>query len=73
MEVGPWQISEGKWQLNYVPIPTELCDLCEERVVLGKLPACVHHGQADVMRYGPIEELTERMQGRPHQVLFVPK
>jgi len=73
MEVGPWQISEDKWQLNYVPIPTELCNLCEERVALGKLPTCVHHCQADVMRYGPIEELTERMQGRSHQVLFVPK
>jgi len=73
MEVGPWQISEDKWQLNYVPIPTELCNLCEERVALGKLPTCVHHCQADVMRYGSIEELTEEMQGASHQVLFVPR
>ena len=72
-EIGPWQISEDKWQLTYVPIPTDLCNLCAKRVAKGKEPTCVQHCQADVMRFGTVEELAKEMQRKPQQVLFVPK
>jgi len=72
-EIGPWKIDEEKWQLDYVPIPTELCNLCGERVAKGKLPSCVHHCQANVMKYGPVEELAKEMDGRSRMVLFAPK
>lgn len=57
---GPRQSSDGKWTLNFLPIPTHLCDMCEERVNAGKLPTCVHHCQAGVMVYGPVEELAAK-------------
>ena len=38
-EIGPWQIEGDKWQFSNVPVPTDLCDLCEERVAQGKQPA----------------------------------
>ncbi len=72
-EIGPWQISENKWQYTYIPVPTELCSLCRTRVTAGKEPACVHHCQADVMRFGPVEELAKEMEGKSHLVLFAPK
>jgi len=72
-EIGPWQISKDKWQLTYVPIPTDLCNLCAKRVAKGKQPACVQHCQADVMRFGTVEELAKEMEKKPQQVLFVPR
>ncbi len=72
-EIGPWNISGDKWQLTYIPVPTELCNLCAERVAAGKKPSCVHHCQAQVISYGPVEELAKKLADKSHQVLFVPK
>lgn len=72
-EVGPWKVEDRKWEWNYVPVPTELCDLCGERVALGKKPACVHHCQAVCMEYGTLTELTEIMAAKGKKVaLFLP-
>ena len=60
LQSGPHQTSDGKWEFNYLPIPTHLCDLCADRIKMGKLPTCVHHCQAGVMVYGPVEELTAK-------------
>ena len=70
---GPWECSDGKFNLYYIPFPTRLCDLCAERTAKGKQPSCVHHCLANVMRYGTVEDLARRMDGSMNQVLFVPK
>ena len=57
---GPWQLPDGRWHFDNVPIPTELCDLCADRVAQGKMPSCVQHCQAHVMEYGPLEELAKQ-------------
>ena len=72
-EIGPLHISGDKWQLTYIPVPTELCNLCGARVAAGKPPTCVQHCQADVMRFGPVEELAEQMTEKSHMVLFAPR
>ena len=72
-EIGPWQISKNKWQLSYIPVPTDLCTLCKSRTKKGKLPACVHNCNAAVMKYGPVEELAKEMIGSNRMVLFAPK
>ena len=72
-EVGPWQIEGDTWQYDYIPVPTDECDLCAERVAAGKKPSCVAHCLADVMRYGTIEELAVEMTRKPKQLLFVLK
>lgn len=54
-EHGPAKLG-GEWMWNYVPVPSSLCDLCEERIAEGKKPACVHHCLADCMRVAPVEE-----------------
>lgn len=72
-EIGPWQIKGDKWQYAYIAVPTDQCDLCADRVAQGKQPACVHHCQAAVMKFGPVEELAKEMEQKSHMVLFAPK
>ena len=57
---GPVQYSDGSWHYDYLPMPTDLCDLCADRVADGKLPTCVHHCQNAVMVYGKVEDLAAR-------------
>lgn len=73
-EVGPWQIlgEEDKWQLTYVPVPTDMCDLCADRTAKGKLPACVHSCYTGCMEYGTVEELSSKLGQKTRQTIFVP-
>ena len=68
---GPRKKPDGKWDYNFVPIPTELCDLCEDRVKAGKQPTCVHHCQAFAITYGTVEELCAKID-KTKMALFIP-
>lgn len=69
-QYGPHKNIEGKWEYTYLPIPTQLCDLCAERVETGKLPACVHNCEAACMEYGTYEELSALLPTYPRSALF---
>ena len=71
-QMGPWKAKEDKHVFNFVPAPTDLCDLCADRVAMGKLPTCVHHCQAQVMEYGPVSELAKKAASKAKMALFVP-
>jgi len=72
-EVGPFRLDPEKWVWSYVPIPTELCDLCEERIAAGKKPSCVHHCLAQCMEFGTVEDMAQRMKELGKKVsLFIP-
>ena len=68
---GPWQINNRQTNWNKVPVPTDLCDLCADRVAAGRKPTCVHHCQGLCMYYGPVEDLARQMTSS-HMVLFTP-
>lgn len=70
---GPREIVPDKWEYNFLPMPTSLCDLCEDRVAAGKVPSCVQHCSPGVMFFGPIDELAEKMKNIPKSVLYAPK
>lgn len=72
-EIGPIEIGPDKWSLDYVPVPTDLCDLCHNRVGKGKKPACVATCQAGVMKFASVKELAEFMELKAKTVLFVPR
>ena len=59
--------------VDYLPFPTELCDLCINRHQHGELPACVKHCQSFCMKFGAIEQLVGEMQSKPRSVLFAPR
>ena len=40
LQDGPRELPDGKWEFNFLPMPTSLCDLCAERTGEGKPPAC---------------------------------
>lgn len=76
LEEGPWEIEDGSgvFNYNYIPVPTDLCDLCAERVsATGKEPMCVHHCLANVITYGPIDELAEKLKTKTKHVLWTPQ
>ncbi len=68
---GPLMKSKASGIGIHIPVPTDLCDLCEERVSAEREPTCVHHCLAGVMKFGPIHELVLDLDKKPKQVLFV--
>lgn len=75
---GPWQKDESSdegrnYNWNKIPVPTDLCDGCKDRIAKGKKPTCVHHCLADVMKFGTIEELSAELARKPKQVLWAIK
>lgn len=73
VEEGPWKVDDDNWEWNNIPVPTQLCDLCEERVAEGRKPACVHNCLADCMEYGPIEDLAKSAAKLGSKtVIFIP-
>lgn len=73
IEVGPWQLSDDAWQLEYFPLLTKHCDLCEDRVAAGKQPSCVQHCMGDCLRHGSVEELTKIMGDKHEQLMLIPQ
>lgn len=69
-EIGPWKYGEDNWVLMNIPVPTDQCDFCADRLAQGKLPTCQHHCQAQCIKVGPVEELAKELVGKKHQVLF---
>ena len=69
-EIGPFEYAPDRWQLSYVPVPTDLCDFCAERQAKGKLPTCQHHCQAQSLEVGPIDELAKKIASKKKLVLF---
>jgi Fe-S-cluster-containing dehydrogenase component len=59
--------------IDYLPYPTDLCDLCIGRHKEGLLPACVKHCQSRCMEFGLLENLVGMMETRPKMVLFAPR
>ena len=65
--------TEGKVQVDFLPFPTDLCDLCVRRTAVGEKPACVKHCMAACMFHGEVKELAGLMETMPRSVLFVPR
>lgn len=70
-QIGPDQISERKWQYEFVPVPTDRCNRCEDRTAKGKQPMCVQHCQAGCMEIGPAADLVSKMIEAGKYALFV--
>ena len=70
-EEGIYQIGEDKWTDIFMPIFTDLCDKCEERMAAGeKEPSCVKHCQAKCLKFGELEDLAKDLAAKPKQVLY---
>jgi len=75
VEIGPWELEPATWEWDYIPVPTDLCNLCAPRVAEGKKPSCVHHCLAQVMEFGTVEEMSKRavaLKGTK-STIFIPR
>ena len=77
LDEGPWQKDDSSDQganfnWNKIPVPTDLCDLCAERLSRKREPICMHNCLADCIRFGTIEEMAAELAKKPKQVLWVP-
>lgn len=70
---GPWKINDERWNFNYWPAVTDLCDLCASRTRTGREPMCVHHCLANIISFGTVEELSKKLAEKPKQFLVVPQ
>lgn len=68
-KIGPDQITDRRWQYDFVPVPTDRCNLCAERTEKGQVPSCVKHCQAGCMSYGDVLDLAAQITG-DHFALF---
>jgi Fe-S-cluster-containing dehydrogenase component len=59
--------------VDFLPFPTELCDLCINRCREGELPACVKHCQSFCMSFGPLDQLVNQMEGLARSAIFSPR
>ena len=69
-QVGPWCYASDKYQYSFMPIITDQCDQCVQRIEEGKDPMCVHHCQAFVMKYGNVDELSQCVKDGSKYVLY---
>jgi len=67
------ELPDKTLRIDYLPFPTQHCNLCASRTMRGEQPACVKHCQAAIMFYGSLAELAKLMEQRPRSVLFVPR
>ena len=54
---GPFRIDDRRWNYDFIPVPTDLCDLCSERAIAGKEPTCVVHCQSFAITAGSCDQL----------------
>ena len=70
-EIGPWQIEGEKWQYDFIPVLTDACDLCADRVEKGHIPTCVKHCMASVITFGPADDVMAAAPDKAKQLLFL--
>lgn len=61
--------ADGNPYLAFLPFPTENCNLCRGRTKEGGQPTCVKHCMANVIQYGSVDKLAEKMN-KPRMVLY---
>ncbi len=71
-EFGPKKFGDV-WEWDYLPVPSRLCNLCEDRIAEGKKAMCELHCVANVIEIVNIEEVPARLKELgPKSACFVP-
>ena len=70
LEDGPRENPDGSWHWDYIALPTELCNGCEERIARGEKPSCALNCQAHVIEYGDPKDLVEKMIAKGSRVVL---
>lgn len=52
---------DGKWQWNFLPIPSHLCDKCVDRFDRGETAPCELHCLSKCLEIIPLEKVNARL------------
>ena len=63
-------LSSGRMWITNMPNFTKACIFCAGRVKQGLEPACVKHCMANVLTFGKIEDLIEKIPDKRKSVLW---
>ena len=68
-----YTMPNNRVQVDNVPFPTKLCDLCAERLASDEddKPACVKACQAGIVYYGKTDELLEKSKKLVRPVIWL--
>jgi len=70
-EQGPMRLDGGKVMWNYVPVPSDLCDVCAERIEAGKKPSCVQACLGACMVAVELEKIPEAVAAKKNERVAV--
>lgn len=70
VRLGPWRADDGAWQYDFMPIPTDWCNLCLDRTQKGGQAACVRHCSYNVISCGEVDDLIASVKMKPKMTLF---
>lgn len=70
-KLGPWRSPKGGWQYDFVPIPTDWCDLCESVLTEESAPACLTRCTYSVIKFGTLEQVSEFTEIKSKQIIVV--
>ena len=73
VKMGPWKNKNGSWQYDFVPLPTDWCDMCADRLEANAMPACARACNYKVIYYGSIEYMGELFKAKPKMLMFNPR
>jgi len=62
--------TDEKMVIEYIPIPTEYCNFCMQRLARGQKPACVLHCMTQCMAFGPLEEMAKLAAAKKKSVVW---
>lgn len=66
----PGGVMDDAWDWTYLPMPTWRCDLCADRVDVGRKPMCVKHCLAACMSFGKLSDLAEQAETMGDKVVI---
>ena len=69
-KLGPWRTEDGSWQYDFMPVPTDWCDLCRDRTKSGGQAACVRHCSYNVILCGSVDDFIDIVKTKPKMTLF---
>lgn len=70
-EQGPMRLDGGKVMWNFVPVPSDLCDVCADRIEEGRRPSCVVACLGACMVAVPLEDIPSAVANKQNNRVAV--
>lgn len=69
--IGPMRAIGGKWQYDFIPLPTDYCDLCSDSGDPEHMPACIRSCEYCVIKIGALSDFEYSLNSKAKQLVFI--